>query len=78
MVIVTDAVVIGAFRYCLGRMTYAVEEFCSEIEPKLGLLKPETLELMRVEISRALAIGQAGMECDAKKWREFLHKVVTV
>jgi hypothetical protein len=42
-----------AFRYCLGRMTYAVTDFCRQATKVIAEIKTHDLELMDKEITEA-------------------------
>ncbi len=59
---------LGAFRYYLGRRTYAVGDFCDlVIQEWMGF--PEKLkEIMAEEIKEARERTGLGDECDRKYW----------
>ena len=42
-----------AFRYCLGRMTYAVSDFCRQATAKVAELGTHQLEMMDKEITKS-------------------------
>ena len=72
-----------AFRYCLGRMTYAVTDFCRQATKVIVEIKTNDLELMDKEITEAEKWdkehlnGRLGMECDRAEWlklREVIRK----
>lgn len=66
-----------AFRYCLGRMSYAVQDFCEYAKEHLQGISEKYLRLMDKEIDEAGAISfdspiqksGLGMDCDAADWR---------
>ena len=58
-----------AFRYALGRMTYAVHEVASEIIRNEASISPEMRALMIQEIAEAIEKGNAGMDMDAREWQ---------
>jgi hypothetical protein len=72
-----------AFRYCLGRMTYAVTDFCRQATKKIAEIKTHDLELMDKEITEAEQWdkenpdfhGRLGMECDRAEWLKFREVV---
>ena len=68
-----------AFRYCLGRMTYAVSDFCSYATAHIGEIGRHELELMDKEITEADDADKAdvtttrycsrlGWDCDRAYW----------
>lgn len=61
-----------AFRYALGRMTYAVNEVATEIIRHADKLHENIKGLMIREIEEAIAKGQAGMAMDVNRWEEVL------
>lgn len=72
-----------AFRYCLGRMTYAVSDFCRQATKKIAEIKTLDLDLMDKEITKAEEWdkenpdfhGRLGMECDRAEWLKFREVV---
>ena len=66
-----------AFRYCLGRMSYAVQDFCEYAKEHLQEIQEKYLFLMNKEIDEAGAVhyespyqkSGLGMDCDAADWR---------
>ena len=76
-----------AFRYCLGRMTYIVSNYCAEATVKIRkitdhyllLLEKELLEAI-LEDDRQRANGERykvlGWDCDRNDWVKF-SKVVS-
>lgn len=61
-----------AFRYALGRMTYAVSTVGEEIihQKGLGNLSPKCCNLMMEEIAQAKKEKRLGMKCDADVWEK--------
>ena len=68
-----------AFRYCLGRMSYAVQDFCEYAKAHLQEISEKYLLLMNKEIDEAgarvygppdsYANTGLGMNCDLVAWR---------
>ena len=67
-----DDIVFYAFRYALGRKTYAVGIVVDYILGNWDLLKPATKGLIQAEIEEAIEKGNAGMEIDVKEWTKIL------
>ena len=68
-----------AFRYCLGRMTYVVSDYCEEATRKIRRITNHFLLLLEKELSEAIqkddeqrAKGEPyktlGMDCDRVDW----------
>lgn len=57
-----------AFRYALGRRTYAVDSVCSEIERLAPEISQKTRHRMIAEIDEAVSTGNAGMQMDNNRW----------
>ena len=68
-----------AFRYCLGRMTYCVSDFCRQAKAKITEIGTHELELMDKEITEAERQDNndrerqrypksLGMDCDRADW----------
>ena len=69
-----------AFRYCLGRMTYVVSDFCEYATANIRYIWTHDLELMDKEITEAQEhddtppAGKSfwgkrlGMDCDRADW----------
>ena len=72
-----------AFRYCLGRMTYAVSDFCRQAAKVIAEIGTHDLKLMDKEISEAEQWdkehpnfhSRLGMECDRAEWLKFRETV---
>lgn len=71
-------IVFYAFRYCLGRMSYAVSIFCDYARTYIKSIGRHELELMDKEITEAQEWddagdkrafhGRLGMDCDRRDW----------
>jgi hypothetical protein len=72
-----------AFRYCLGRMTYVVSDFCRQATKVIAEIETHDLELMDKEITEAEKWdkenpdfhSRLGMECDRIEWLKFREVV---
>ena len=75
-----------AFRYCLGRMTYAVSDFCRQATAKVEELGTHQLMMMDKEITEAerqdtddrireRCVKALGMDCDKADWLKFREAV---
>lgn len=73
-----------AFRYCLGRMTYCVSDFCLLATAKIAEIGTHELKLMDKEITEAEKWGEEnpdpisgrlGMDCDRFMWLNFREVV---
>jgi hypothetical protein len=67
-----------AFRYALGRMTYAVHDVAAEIIRHASSMPPKDRITMIKEITAAIDKGEAGMDMDRRQWeavREALRGV---
>lgn len=76
-----DLMVIAAFRYCLGRMTYIVGVCADWLVDKWPELPPHSRALIRTELDRAFeqddedrATGASfkalGWDCDRREWEK--------
>ena len=68
-----DAMIFYAFRYCLGRMTYAVIDCVEYIIWAWDDLSDKTKDRIKKEINEALESGDAGMDIDRNKWKKILQ-----
>lgn len=71
---------LGAFRYYLGRMTYAVSDFCDLLIDEWPNLPERLKKLIKKEIDEAFEMDdqlrnmdngtrrRLGMECDREEW----------
>ena len=75
-----------AFRYCLGRMSYVVSDYCEEATRKIRQIADHFLLLLEKELSEAIqkddeqrANGEPyktlGMDCDRSDWVKFFGLV---
>jgi len=60
--------VVYAFRYCIGRRTYAVHDINKIIRKYITLLNTNTLILIQKEINQALIQNNLGMDFDKTEW----------
>lgn len=63
-------VLFWAFRYALGRMTYAVSDVAMALHAHKHRLSPRMREMICREITEADERGGLGHECDQRAWRE--------
>ena len=78
-------IVFYAFRYCLGRMSYAVSSFCNYATANIRKIGRHELELMDKEITEAQEWddardkkefhGRLGMDCDRRDWLKLRDKI---
>lgn len=61
-----------SFRYCLGRMTYAVSDCVNLLIKYWWLLSRPTQKLIQREIREAIKRNGAGMDCDIDQWNRVL------
>lgn len=76
----TDSMILFyAFRYCLGRRSYCVDDFCEYATKKIHKIHSKALHLMDREITQAQeddenestkieGYSRLGDECDKKDW----------
>ena len=69
---INQNIVLYAFRYCLGRKTYAVDECIGYLKENWEELDEETQTQIRCEIRVAIKDKRAGMDCDVKNWKQLL------
>lgn len=63
---------IYAFRYALGRKTYAVSTVANIIKDSWNKLSENDKKLIRREIDEALATGAAGHDMDRQQWQSIM------
>ena len=63
-----------AFNYALGRMTYVISAVAEEILNNWELLKQSDKERIVKDIENAIEVGSAGMEMDVMQWRRVLER----
>ena len=66
--------IIYAFRYALGRMTYSVQTMVRIIDNNWDNLSKSDRELIQSEISFAISCEGIGMQCDKEQWETILNK----
>ena len=75
----TETLWLGAFRYYLGRRTYAVGEFCALLIWQWGTLPSKCQKLIERELEAAVVLDDTarrndrpcwplGHECDRAEW----------
>ena len=64
-----------AFRYALGRRTYAPSIVAMEIKANLSKMPTPDLQGILDEIMDAWAVGKLGDECDIRTWTD-LHDLI--
>lgn len=62
-----------AFRYTLGRKTYAVSTVTAMLIKHKDLLSGSTKDVIRREIHAAIIEDKAGMDCDVAEWKHVLE-----
>lgn len=72
---VDESILIYAFRYALGRMSYAVTDVASELEKNADKLDTRERKRTIREIEDALDAGRAGMPMDQERWREVAERL---
>lgn len=68
---------VNAFRYCLGRRSYAVSEFVGILTPYWPSLNLNWQRLIQEEIRDAIKKGWAGDPCDVQTWEKVLALPLT-
>lgn len=74
----SEAMLVYAFRYALGRQTYAVTEVIATIIGASLALSAHTRQTIAREIDAAIAADRAGAAVDVAAWRalsERLHRI---
>lgn len=72
-ILVDEYILLCAFRYALGRKTYAVSEVAKELKLNWPNLSNIFKRQARYEIEQALHNDDAGMEMDKKEWKSILE-----
>lgn len=65
---VNPIMLLYAFRYALGRMTYAVGDVADALVEHREAIRSDWREQVVRDISEAVAGGRAGMACDVERW----------
>lgn len=68
-------IIFYAFRYALGRMTYAVSTVAEFIINNLEDLDETDKNLIVKEIKEAIDEGNAGMQCDIDQWLKVVNAI---
>ncbi len=70
-----DSLVLFAFRYALGRMTYAPYEVIRAVKKHSDILSQNTKSLIVKEIKERVSQGMKGLgwDCDARAWIELVE-----
>lgn len=69
---VNEDILFYAFRYALGRETYAVKQVVNEIIIHWPTISQKLKVAVRTEIIRAIDTGNAGAVCDMENWKKIL------
>lgn len=72
-IIIKEDVLFWAFRYALGRSTYAVSDVYEAIYANWRALSRDAQMQIKREITRASLDNNVGMSCDAKLWGSILR-----
>jgi len=70
-----QAILFYAFRYVLGRKTYAVAEVVETLIDEIDNIPENHKNIMRVTIENAIESGEAGHKMDVKEWRKVLDEL---
>lgn len=73
-----DEITFYAFRYALGRMTYAVQTVTDYIADHINEVSEQSRLLMIEEITEAEARNGLGMACDKERWVALRKKLEDV
>lgn len=65
-------IVVAAFRYALGRRSYAVSIITQWLIKNWNEIHPNDQKLIKKEIQEALDNNRAGMEMDEQRWKKVL------
>lgn len=69
-----DHMVFYAFRYCLGRQTYAVSHCAEYLVLHWDRVSANSKDLIVKEINEAIESGRAGAACDIDSWLQVLDR----
>ena len=67
-------IILYAFRYALGRMTYSVSTMVDVLDRNWAVLSKSDKELIQREIRFAISNECIGMKCDKEQWQKLLDK----
>jgi hypothetical protein len=65
-------VIMGAFRYALGRQTYVVSSVIEWLQENWDILEQKSKFVIMRDTAAELMDGMVGADFDDKRWREFL------
>jgi hypothetical protein len=68
-----ESMVFWAFRYCLGRRSYAVSDCVENLLDAFPKLRRRDQLTIQKEIREAIQKGEAGMDMDVKEWQRILE-----
>jgi len=71
-IVFNDDMVLYAFRYCLGRRTYVVQDMVSKLIEIWELLGDYAQDIIRRDIISAIEHDRAGDNCDVAEWQKVL------
>jgi hypothetical protein len=71
--ILSEEILFYAFRYVLGRSTYAVHTVASALEDNWEDLEIDTRTLICKEIKTAIEENRAGMVVDMRMWQRLVR-----
>lgn len=77
MINVDESILFYAFRYALGRTSYAAHEVIDEITINMNNISSETKNLIIKEIEDAERNDKLGMIADRKRWLK-LKKILSI
>lgn len=70
-----DILIVCAFRYCLGRMTYVVNAFARNFHKKWDDIPYHTKDLVVREIlEHKEKFGKLGHDCDEEDWMSIVER----
>jgi len=69
-----ENIILYAFRYCLGRQSYAVSEMVEYLLENWKNISEQTKEKIKHEIECAIRSNEAGANIDVKEWKKILSK----
>lgn len=72
-----EVLLLESFRYCLGRMTYAVGDCVERLEKHWLIIQPYFQTQIQNDIRRSINLGCAGMPMDVMEWEKILQLKVS-
>ena len=67
-----------AIRYALGRKNYVVDTVCRAAINNSQNIREDIRYRIGEEIAKAINKGEAGMDCDVKRWNDVLEAFAKV